>query len=113
MMDADGNKKTKGDVMATCYLICDTDAKQSDVDTIKVWLVENGHEVVPSETRKPEHRDYVQIGSDYVVARAGGVRSLFADAPETELGDGVTQCFRFGDESRFIEKTLEFLRIHL
>ena len=99
--------------MATVCFICDTDAKQSDMETIKGWLIENGHEVVYSDTREPHHGDYVQIGSDYAVAKAGGVRQLFHDAPETPIGPGVSMRFRFGDESRFIEQSLEFLRKHL
>ena len=103
----------KGDVMATVCLICDTDAKQSDVDTIKGWLVENGHEVVYSDTREPVHGHYVQIGGDYAVVRAGGVRSFFGDVPKTEIGDEVSIRFRFGDENLFIEQSLDFLSKHL
>lgn len=99
--------------MATCYLICDTGAKQSDVEAIKGWLVENGHEVVCSETTELEHSNYVQIGCDHAIVRAGGVRVLFNDAPETEIGEGVSIRFRFGDESRFIEKALDCLSKHL
>ena len=99
--------------MATCHLICDRDAKQSDVDTIKGWLAENGHEVVHSGRIDARYDNYVQIRSEAVKIKAGRLTTAFADADDTELGEGVSVRFRFGDENCYIEKALAFLSKHL
>ena len=100
-------------IVAICNLICNPDANQSDVDTIKGWLTENGHEVVHSDISTSANENYVQIGDGYVKVKAGIVTAAFFDADDTEIGGGVSQRFRFGDEARYVEKALKFLGKHL
>ena len=99
--------------MALCCLICDIDAEQSHVDTIKGWLTENEHEAVYSDISDAEHGNYIRIGRDYVIAKVGGMKQLFNDAPETEIGNGVSIRLRFGNEGRYIEQCLDFLNDNL